>query len=71
MQIFSMEFGRGLNLGLPLTEGVNAVCPEEIVELRRFVELAVVELTSLTVIQIQFITFHQNEFKLFLVRSFF
>ena len=35
-----------LNLWLPLTLGVNGVCPKEMVELSWLVELPVVELTS-------------------------
>ena len=37
------QIGWGLNLGLVLTQGVNRVYPEEMVELRRLVELTGVD----------------------------
>ena len=43
---FSVEFGRVSNLWLLLTQGVNGVCPVEMIELSGLVELSVVELTG-------------------------
>ena len=46
MQRFLVEIGRGLDLGLLLTSGVNEVCPEEMVEWSGLAESPVAELTA-------------------------